>query len=181
MSRLMSNMFMYQTALFTKEECELILTTAGNAYEFSGVEAGGFHRDENIRNSNNLWFDLQMELPEIYRKLWTKVQFLNQSGYGLDITGLGELTQMTLYNEGEYYNEHKDDIESLYVRKLSTVVQLTDPSEYKGGALMVEGVEAPRGQGDLVIFPSIFNHKVCPIMKGNRYSMVNWFTGPEWR
>jgi Rps23 Pro-64 3,4-dihydroxylase Tpa1-like proline 4-hydroxylase len=134
MSRIMEHAFMYHTSLFTPEECEIIKKTAGESYEHSMVGNEGGLREEAQRSSNNLWFDFSLELPELYQKFWNRVQFLNNVGFGIAITGMGELTQMTLYNEGEFYRKHIDTMAgNLCVRKLSAVVQLTDPSERRRG------------------------------------------------
>ena len=36
-------------------------------------------------------------------------------------------------------------------------------------------------QGDIVVFPSWMEHRVAPITKGIRYSLVTWFLGPPFR
>ncbi len=35
--------------------------------------------------------------------------------------------------------------------------------------------------GDLIIFPSFIDHKVSPVTKGVRYSVVAWFGGPPFK
>ncbi|MDB2656544.1 2OG-Fe(II) oxygenase [Crocinitomicaceae bacterium] len=70
-------------------------------------------------------------------------------------------------------------------RKLSVTVQLSDPDEYEGGDLefMInhKTVKAPRKKGTIVVFPSFIMHRVTPITKGTRQSIVGWVSGPPYR
>ena len=70
-------------------------------------------------------------------------------------------------------------------RKLSVTVQLSDPSEYEGGGF--EFLECPnpdessRKKGTVLVFPSYLKHRVLPVTKGTRKSLVAWFEGPRWK
>jgi PKHD-type hydroxylase len=67
------------------------------------------------------------------------------------------------------------------------VIQLTDPSTYEGGNLIIcPPVEQPdanelRTQGTTIFFPSFLEHEATPVTKGTRYSLACWFDGPKWR
>ena len=64
-------------------------------------------------------------------------------------------------------------------------MQLSDPSEYQGGDLNIStggNIMTPeKDLGNVIIFPSILQHEVLPIISGNRYSLVSWVSGPAWR
>jgi PKHD-type hydroxylase len=70
-------------------------------------------------------------------------------------------------------------------RKLSITVQLSDPDEYEGGELqfMVNQniFTAPKDKGTAIIFPSFALHRVTPITKGSRKSIVGWISGAPYR
>lgn len=70
-------------------------------------------------------------------------------------------------------------------RKLTIVAQLSDPADYDGGALELNPagrpVEAPRGFGDAVLFPSFVLHRVAPVTRGARYSLTLWAHGAPFR
>ena len=55
-------------------------------------------------------------------------------------------------------------------------LQLTDGSEYEGGELELYGkdVSYALGKGNVIIFPSFMLHKVHPVTKGLRKSLVVW-------
>jgi PKHD-type hydroxylase len=71
------------------------------------------------------------------------------------------------------------------VRKLSFVIQLSDPKDYKGGELQIHLSDTPevmkKEQGTLIAFPSYILHEVTPITKGKRYSLVGWITGKPFK
>ena len=49
--------------------------------------------------------------------------------------------------------------------------------DYSGGELLVGALEAPRGQGDAVVFRSYMAHSVYPVVKGERCALVAWARG----
>jgi PKHD-type hydroxylase len=71
------------------------------------------------------------------------------------------------------------------IRKLSLTIQLSDPFSYNGGELHLftgnEPTIIPKEQGKLISFPSYVLHEVTPVTKGERYSLVAWITGPQFK
>ena len=74
------------------------------------------------------------------------------------------------------------------LRKLSMTVSLTNPEEYEGGDLEFdfrntdEGsqpriCEEIRKKGSVIVFPSFVWHRVKPVTKGTRHSLVCWNLG----
>ena len=67
------------------------------------------------------------------------------------------------------------------VRKLSMTCLLTDPNEFEGGNFQLQTSATPYDvkleRGDIVIFPSYKLHRVSPVTKGVRHSMVAWAHG----
>ena len=73
------------------------------------------------------------------------------------------------------------------------VCNITDPSEYEGGQLeIIDPTAGPdddetriikisKDRGNVIVFPSFLFHRVTPITRGTRYSLVCWFRGPEFR
>jgi PKHD-type hydroxylase len=69
------------------------------------------------------------------------------------------------------------------VRKISMTLLLSDPSTFEGGELefMDEGRMLKLQQGQAVFFASWLQHRVKPVTKGERYSLVMWFGGPPFK
>ena len=117
--------------------------------------------------------------------------------------------QYTVYGPGKFYSWHRDDTpseKSMFAplsgagqrldlaindshdlcRKLSFSLLLSDPDEYEGGQFQMLGYhnkmyEVPQKKGLLVIFDSTTQHRVRPVKKGTRKSLVGWVVGPRWR
>ena len=115
----------------------------------------------------------------------------NRNGFGFDISYLEDV-QYTIYNgtdEG-FYNWHHDTFwagEKAYDRKISVIIQLSDPSDYEGGQFLLdEQYEQPNAtqltqRGTVLCFPSFILHTVKPVTKGTRKSLVAWIEGPKFR
>ena len=99
-----------------------------------------------------------------------------------------EDVQYTEYRLNQFYDYHVDchsiPTPNNRQRKLSVSVSLNDSSEYEGGAFKImlspqEVIEVPqlKKKGTVVVFPSTSWHKVEPVTKGKRYSLVAWAEG----
>ena len=111
-----------------------------------------------------------------------------------------ESSQFTIYEKGEYYGWHTDQIAGPFRhknknidgkhRKLSLTLQLTDKTDYEGGdfqfawiqddkkdLLNIITVDDAKDIGTVIVFPSFIYHQVLPITKGTRESLVNWSIG----
>ena len=81
----------------------------------------------------------------------------------------------------DYLNEKTE-----MVRKLSFVLQLSDPDDYEGGNLQLidesgKSYIAPRQRGTMILFDSRTQHRVLKVRKGVRKSLVGWTVGPRWK
>ncbi len=79
------------------------------------------------------------------------------------------------YEVGEFFNWHPDwgEDDDNRTRRVTSVLQITDPSEYEGGNLeFINGVQASKIPGTLFIFDSKFHHRVTHITKGVRRSCM---------
>ena len=116
-----------------------------------------------------------------------------QAGWKYDIVA-AESCQVTRYIKDGFYTWHKDGMGShneVYdnpdnefrhgnTRKLSMSIILN--SDYEGGAFeFVDEEVTDLGTGSIIVFPSFLMHKVSPVTKGVRYSLVAWFVGPPFK
>jgi PKHD-type hydroxylase len=62
---------------------------------------------------------------------------------------------------------------------------LSDPSEYDGGDLEIftgtESVALEKKKGIIHAFPSYVMHRVTPVTRGTRRTLVVWIAGPKFR
>ena len=97
--------------------------------------------------------------------------------------------QITKYDRNDHYTWHSDygtTEDNRYTRKLSATLLVTDPSEYQGGDLEFIDYHnnlrvAPRKRGTMIIFDARVPHRVTPVTKGQRISLVSWMLGPKLR
>jgi PKHD-type hydroxylase len=70
-------------------------------------------------------------------------------------------------------------------RKLSFVLQLSDPNEYEGGELQFyfggDPLVAKKQKGIITFFPSNSLHECTPVTFGERYVIVGWVHGPPFK
>lgn len=184
--------------VFTPRQCDRIIA-AGLASTLvdaalEGDDGAGI-TDEGIRRSRTSWLPPDEEHWWIYEKLAKVAERANRR-YGFDLTGFGEDLQFTAYDEpGAFYSWHQDGLDGgVSNRKLSIVVQLSDPDDYSGGDLqffetiedyepeqLAEFREATRERGTAIVFPAFEYHRVLPVREGCRYSLVSWISGPPFR
>ena len=140
-----------------------------------------------IRITRTAWIRPSPETKWIYDRMQSVIRTLNDKVWQFDITGFSEDFQYTVYqgSEGGHYDWHVDQGDLAKRRKLSLSLQLTDPSQYHGCDLQFHAANhidtAPRTRGALIAFPSYVLHRVTPITRGVRKSVVVWTTGPKFR
>jgi len=165
------------------------------------------------RKSTNAWVPTHHWIGGF---LWHYVHRVNRENFNYDITAIDtESLQYTMYNPGDFYGWHIDgsiskqkghrvlpssgtDSNNLdvivdhispqlnQVRKISFVLQLSDPDYYEGGNLQFLDENGdkhfcPRQRGTLVFFDSRIQHRVLKVKSGRRKSIVGWVVGPQWR
>lgn len=142
--------------------------------------------DDELRKSSVMYLDSTPQNDWIYKRLAGAAIQSNQERYWFDLLGFHEKLQLTKYGEGDFFDWHLDfGAAEISARKLSITVQLSDPDEYEGGDLQFMAnqkiVTAPREKGTAIVFPSFMIHRVTPITKGVRQSIVGWVSGPPFR
>ncbi len=152
-----------------------------------GRVGSGDRQNADIRRSQIWFFDPSPQTAFIFEPLREAVERLNQ-GYRLDLEGFATGCQIARYT-GEvqgHYDWHIDLGPGRFSRrKLSLSIQLSAGEDYDGGDLEfhLSGLDAAamRRQGTLIAFPSYLEHRVAPVTRGERYSLVAWVDGPPYR
>jgi len=163
--------------VFSIDECDAIKSM------FNKIEPSVTVGGNNIvkRDSSNTW------IPFTESWLYERVAFESKecNPWGFDLAGFHEPFQLTFYKQDSHYGWHQDiGNGQLSVRKLSAVVQLSDPSTYQGGHLEFFGSnlnDSLRKQGLITFFPSYQWHRVTPVLEGFRFSLVIWMSGNPYK
>ena len=171
------------TPLFTPDQCNQIIAS-GRAQKPQEAKVGmnkpGGGTDTKKRVTTISWIPFK-EMGHMYQDLNLFIQKTNENHFGFGDIRVTENAQFTEYPEGGFYDWHMDcDVHMTHeppVRKISMTVLLNDPSEFEGGhlELMAPGKFAELKQGHAIIFASFLNHRVNPVTRGIRQSLVCWF------
>ena len=173
---------------FTDIELEKIIALGDKLSINNAVVGGHGAVNKDIRFSKTGWISLNDESQFLYDKLGYIARQLNGQFFDFDIWGFVEDIQYTVYNgNGGHYTWHLDRARDISnsPRKLSLVLQLSDPSEYEGGDLQFldghEPTTLEKKKGMVVAFPSFVLHRVTPVTSGCRKTCVVWLSGPRFR
>jgi len=172
---------------FTEEQLNWLQQKAKEATQEAQVGGGnGGEVNTQIRRSELNWLKKDPECAWVFEQLAHVAASLNADYFGFDLTGFGEAIQLTNYHEAKQGNYiwHQDFGRGVS-RKLSIVLQLSDPKEYEGGELQILNSDKPtsirKERGLITVFPAWTLHQVTPVIKGTRQTLVAWISGPEFK
>ena len=153
--------------------------------------------NENIRVSNVKFYNfepLNENTNWIFQRINYVIEAINNQYYNFNLNGY-ESFQYTEYesHENGKYDFHMDTImganiprDMIEMRKLSVTMCVNEPGEeYEGGEFQINSSSEnkletiPTKKGRMILFPSFMLHRVAPVTKGKRKSVVVWVTGPK--
>jgi len=191
----MNGEWCYFKSYFDKQTCEKIISDAQSIPTQDGILGIGQNTtvDLNFRRSKIRFVNEDNpNFTWLFDALWKTAIQANKDWFNIHITRLPfiQIAEYDFQDKGEY-KEHHDvfwlNNDPIYHRKLSCIVQLTDPNDYTGGDFEItEGcpplpADDIRQQGSVIYFPSMFRHRANQVLRGTRYSIAAWFEGPKWR
>ena len=177
--------------IFTHQQCNLIIQ-AGHKQEPEQAKVGGGEQgqyDTKKRVTTISWIPFD-KLPQMYKTIENQLSIVNLNHFMFDTVNITEPAQFTEYPKGGFYDWHMDlnafgQNGENPIRKISMTCLLSDPSEFKGGELlfseMRDNKPLPLKQGQAIFFASFLRHKVAPVTKGIRRSLVMWFGGTPFK
>ena len=178
------------TPIFTPEQCQMIIN-AGRAEPRNDAQVGGGEKgvyDTKTRISHISWIPFNnSEAVPMYKAIEETMWMTNKRHFGFENMEINEQAQYTEYPEGGFYDWHMDlDVNMSKeppVRKISMTLVLSHESEFEGGGLEIQkpgNIIKPK-QGHAVFFASFINHRVVPVTRGIRKSLVMWFGGEPFK
>ena len=177
------------TPLFTPEQCQMIIN-CGRRQKPQKAQVGmnrpGGGLDTKKRVTTISWIPFK-EMEPMYNQVNQFIQQANLNHFGFGDIQITENAQFTEYPVGGFYDWHMDcDVNMTHeppVRKISMTLLLSPENQFEGGdlELMAPGKFAKLKQGHAVIFASFLNHRVAPVTRGVRQSLVMWFGGKPFR
>jgi PKHD-type hydroxylase len=188
--------YCYLDDAFTIDELNLIENYCQNFDTDTATTVGADFSIESIRKSKVCHIKRygNSEIDWFFERINNCILHMNDEFYNFELNGY-ESFQYTEYDE-EYkgaYGYHIDLLTSNpnipnmgETRKLSVVIFLSDIGSYEGGQFTIKADEnseitIEQKKGRMIFFPSFFLHKVHPLTKGTRKSIVVWVEGPKFK
>ena len=177
------------TPLFTPDQCQMVINCGRRQPPQKaqvGMNKPGGGIDTNKRITTISWIPFK-EMEPMYNQINNFIQKANLNHFGFDDIQITEQAQFTEYTEGGFYDWHMDSDFNMKhetpVRKISMTLLLSPENQFEGGdlELMASGKKAKLKQGHAIIFASFLNHRVAPVTRGVRQSLVMWFGGKPFR
>ncbi len=172
---------------FSEDEIEKILFLE-KTLKFTKAQVGSEQvLDVDSRNSKVAFLPIDQNTEWIWQRLGEIVPKANYDLFLKDISAI-ESIQYTIYDsrEEQFYDWHFDAHPHYndLVRKISLSIALNSEDEYEGGDLEIINNGSPDrslklrvNKGDIAFFDSMYPHKVHPVTKGTRKSLVAWILG----
>ena len=177
--------------MFTPSQCKMVIE-AGREEPRNNAEVGsdkgikGGVIDTKTRTSHISWIPFS-KMPEMYKQIEKTMKQTNINHFGFEGMQITEMAQYTEYPEGGFYDWHVDnDVNCQHeppVRKISMTCLLSSENEFEGGdlELIKPGQAIKLKQGQAAFFASFIRHRVAPVTKGVRRSLVMWFGGTPFK
>jgi len=177
--------------IFTPEQCKMIIEV-GRSEPKNNAEVGsskgikGGVIDTKTRTSHISWIPFK-KMIEMYKQIEKIMKQTNGNHFGFDGMTITEMAQYTEYPEGGFYDWHTDNDVNCQneppVRKISMTCLLSPENEFEGGDLQLvkESNSVKLQQGQAIFFASFIRHRVAPVIRGNRKSLVMWFGGTPFK
>jgi len=161
--------------LFLEEELQQIIDY-GDALSLSDGKVKDDKIDYNIRDSRIAWIHPNTDT----HWLFSRAILIFKSS--LPFFSTLQSMQYTVYDsKGSHYSWHRDvgnGDEIMKARVNVGIVQLSSPSEYKGGVLQLKHqdqvIDVMKTKGMVTTFPIQLEHRVTPVTSGVRKTLIMW-------
>lgn len=180
--------YYYFTNVFTDKEIENLIELGESQPKIKATTVGDdvSQSVSEYRVSDIAWLSNNPKTSWIYDRIADLALKANSEMWNFDIWDFQDDLQYTsYYGNGGHYDWHADLGVGISNRKLSVVLQLSNPNEYEGGELQMNTggsiINVPKEKGLICFFPSFVLHRVTPLSSGLRRSLVTWLCGANLR
>ncbi len=178
----------FQTfAVFDGEECNMIVDGIKNNLDPDPELMAKYHgmKSDEDPKETQAWLlsRSQKELSWIYAKINPLIKAANDS-WGFELAAIEQLNMLE-FGTSMNTEWHLDGFDpKTFRRKLSFSVMLSDPDEYRGGAVELwfgaDRISMPRlKQGEMLVWPSFILNRIAAVKRGPRRAIVGWAFGKE--
>lgn len=177
----------YATAAGFLTDAEMDLLIAEHAAQIAEGKLALGSTNAQIRRSQIVMLGTEQRYAWLYDRIWSAAQECNRLFFCVEIAGVEANIQLARYDSSDrgFYNWHTDFAGIRPLRKLSISIQLSRAEDYDGGDLELQYGTEPqkldKTRGAFIVFPSFMLHRVQPVTRGTRWSLVAWIHGKRWR
>jgi PKHD-type hydroxylase len=183
--------YAYIDNVFTSDELQKIKEYC-NQLTLKDATVGLNELKPKYRKSKVSQFKVKKENEWIFDRLQIATDYMNNEFFRFDLIGFDQIQYTEYRDDNDLYDFHVDcymgegiPLEHSYPRKLSFSFILSDTTEYSGGQFEVMYSKDPetvqQKYGRLLAFPSNMLHRVTPVTRGTRKSLVFWVIGPKFK
>jgi PKHD-type hydroxylase len=169
---------------FEPVECDAIIALAAQTEASAAPVWGGadYLVDERVRNVAQSYHPRGPGTKWIYERLDGLFEGAAAS-FGIEVGPATEDFQLLEYRIGSHFQAWHTDAgaDKHDARLISVSVELSDPNEFDGGMLEIPqaGPAERLGRGGARLFLSRLIHRVTPVTRGTRWSLVDWTGKPS--
>ena len=178
----------YRENFLRDDQCDKLIQ-ALDTEKLKEGELVGDYEDSIINKNVRQTLNIDFHDENLFVKVNNAIKIANEQYFNYDIDSIDTL-RFLKYGIGGTYNWHTDyGRHECSMRKLTAIIQLSNSDDYEGGDFEFgltdkEGndlIKGKRSKGCLLVFPSFLSHRVTPIIKGTRYSIITWMQGDTFR
>lgn len=167
-----------KSSLFTVQDCKDILSTCVEELWLPTTVVGNkkIHQGKRQKLRGDTAGFPFLNIRDVTKSANTNI-------YDFSLLGIidQDFPQVFKYSAGDFYNMHIDINSMAISRKITFIIDLSDPTEYEGGQIEFLNVEIDpqviNEQGSCLIFPSYLPYSITPITKGTKHILVGHIHG----
>jgi PKHD-type hydroxylase len=167
-----------KSELFSPEECSQVLNNCIDELWLPSTVVGDtdFHRSKRQK--------LRGEVDGFpFLNIRDVTKLANNEIYDFSLMGIidQDFPQVFKYSENDFYKMHMDLNPMAPSRKLTFIINLSDPSSYTGGEIEFLNIKVDSTltleQGACLVFPSYIPYSVSPVTSGEKYVIIGHVHG----
>ena len=167
-----------KSTVFTPQDCKDILSTCVEELWLPATVIGNkdFHKSKRQKLRGDTAGFPFLNIRDVTKQANIEI-------YDFSLLGIidQDFPQVFKYAQGDYYNMHIDLNSMAPSRKITFIINLTDPTEYEGGQIEFLNVnidpQVSNEQGCCFVFPSYMPYSITPVTKGTRHILVGHVHG----
>jgi PKHD-type hydroxylase len=167
-----------KAVLFSKDECDQIASTCIEELWLPSTVIGAkeFHQSKRQKLRGDTAGFPFLNIRDITKNANTNI-------YDFNLIGIidQDFPQVFAYSKNDFYKMHLELTPMAPSRKITFIINLSDPTTYQGGDLNFLNIDTSESaineQGACLIFPSYIPYEISPVTSGVKHIIVGHVHG----